>query len=568
MNATQWLLFILIIQVIHFLGTWKLYVKAGRKAWEAAIPVYNAIVLMQIINRPKWWVILLFIPIINLLMFPVLWVETIRSFKRHSLLETWLVILTLGFYIYYVNYKLEVTYVENRSLDPRSAAGEWVSSIVFAIVAATLVHTYFIQPYVIPTGSLERTLRIGDLLFVSKFHYGARTPMTAIAAPMVHDTLPFVGLPSYLRKPQLPYFRLPGFKDIKRKEIVVFSWPADTVRQFHKREKGVIKPIDKKSNYVKRCVGLPGDSLQIIDGYVHVNGKQLALPDRAKPMYNHVVTVDKDISNYLRILGRENLRARVIQVPTSVLQKNNADEIIKAASLNEIKRDSSFAYFVGNITDQRIANFLEVKTVSNMALFNLVEENAGALEAKNGIVSVERYIESAPHTRIFPQNRTHASTVDNFGPIYIPKRGATIPLKVSSLPFYKKIIKDYEHNTVSVKGNQVFLNGKVADTYTFQQDYYWMMGDNRHSSEDSRMWGYVPENHIVGTPIFIWMSVDNFMAPDGKSTNPPWKWKPRWDRIFTTVNGTGEPVSYFKYFLIALAGWFAFDFFRKKRKGK
>ncbi|HAI38750.1 MAG TPA: signal peptidase I, partial [Maribacter sp.] len=154
MNGTQWIIFILIVQVIHFLGTWKLYVKAGRKAWEAAIPVYNAIVLMQIINRPKWWVILLFIPIINLLMFPVIWVETIRSFGRNSKLETWIVVLTLGFYIYYVNYALEVTYIEDRSLQPKTAAGEWVSSILFAVVAATLVHTYFIQPYVIPTGSL------------------------------------------------------------------------------------------------------------------------------------------------------------------------------------------------------------------------------------------------------------------------------------------------------------------------------------------------------------------------------------------------------------------------------
>ncbi len=566
MDTTQWLIFILIVQVIHFLGTWKLYVKAGRKAWEAAIPVYNAIVLMQIINRPKWWVILLFIPIINLLMFPVIWVETIRSFGRTSLLETWLVILTLGFYIYYVNYALDVTHVKERSLHPRSVAGEWVSSIVFAIVAATLVHTYFIQPYVIPTGSLERTLRIGDLLFVSKFHYGARTPMTAVAAPMVHDTLPVIGLPSYLRKPQIPYFRLPGFKDIKRKEIVVFSWPADTVRQFFIKEKGVKKPIDKKSNYVKRCVGLPGDSLQIIDGYVFANGKQLDLPDRAKPMYQHVITVDKDINNYVRVFGRENFRGRVLQVPIEILDKKNAIQIINdQARLNEIKRDSSYVYYTGNISDRRIVDYLELKTVANMALFNIVEEDAKTFEAKKGIVSVERFIENNKNTRVFPQHKSHSGTVDNFGPIYIPKRGATIPLNVSSLPLYKKILKDYEHNKVQVKGNQVILNGKVAKSYTFQQDYYWMMGDNRHSSEDSRIWGYVPENHIVGTPIFIWMSFDNFVKSNG-AMNKPWKWKPRWDRIFTTVNGTGEPVSYFKYFLIALAGWFAFDFFRKKQK--
>ncbi len=567
MNATQWLLFILIVQLIHFLGTWKLYVKAGHKAWEAAVPVYNAIILMKIIKRPKWWVLLLFIPIINLLMFPVIWVETIRSFGRTSLKETWLVILTLGFYIYYVNYSLDVSYVENRSLQPQSVAGEWVSSIVFAVVAATLVHTYFIQPYVIPTGSLERTLRIGDLLFVSKFHYGARTPMTPISAPMVHDTLPILNIPSYLNKPQLPYFRLPGFKDIKRKEIVVFSWPADTVRRFFKREKGVKKPIDKKSNYVKRCVGLPGDSLQIINGYVFVNGKQLELPDRAKPMYQHVVTADTDIVKIANVLGRENFRGRIMQMPTHVLEKDKAKEIIKIAGLNEVRRDSSFVYYAGNITDQRIANILEVKSVSNMGLFNLVEKEAKSLEGKNGIIKIDKFEETNPNTRVFPQHNALKGTVDNFGPIYIPKKGATISLNVSTLPWYKKILKDYEGNTVGVKGNQVLINGEVAETYTFKQDYYWMMGDNRHSSEDSRIWGYVPENHIVGTPIFIWMSVDNFVDANGK-TNPPWKWKPRWDRIFTTVNGTGQPVSYFRYFLIALAAWFAFDYFRKKKKTK
>lgn len=312
MNGTQWIIFILIIQVIHFLGTWKLYVKAGRKAWEAAIPIYNGIVLMQIIKRPKWWVILLFIPIINLLMFPVIWVETIRSFGRKSLMESWLVVLTLGFYIYYVNYSLDVEYIEDRSLHPTTALGEWVSSIVFAVVAATLVHTYFIQPYVIPTGSLEKTLRVGDFLFVSKFHYGARVPITTIAAPMVHDTLPGLGIRSYvadvdpstyktslLNKTHLPYMRLPGVTKIDRNDIVVFSWPADTVYRFFKKERGVKKPIDKKSNYVKRCVGIPGDSLAVIDGYVYINGKQTVLPDRAKPQYDYMAYSQQGVSSKL-----------------------------------------------------------------------------------------------------------------------------------------------------------------------------------------------------------------------------------------------------------------------------
>ncbi|MFH6605016.1 signal peptidase I [Maribacter algicola] len=570
MDTTGWILFILIIQVIHFLGTWKLYIKAGRKAWEAAVPIYNAIVLMQIINRPKWWVILLFIPIINLLMFPVIWVETIRSFGRHSLLETWLVILTLGFYIYYVNYMLDVKYVENRSLHPRSVAGEWVSSIVFAIVAATLVHTYFIQPYVIPTGSLERTLRIGDLLFVSKFHYGARTPMTAVAAPMVHDTLPILGTRSYLNKPQIPYFRLPGFKKIKRNEIVVFSWPADTVRIFFKREEGVKKPIDKKSNYVKRCVGLPGDSLEVRDGYVFINGRQLELPDRAKPQYDYMVYSNKGVSTkLLQQVGVEEFNRTFIVGGLNQEQANVINQYI--LGFNK-RADGKFELITKNmgipIEVVRKYGIALTEETGRARQATLTNEMVSQLKNSNEIDSVIRVVEPVGKRGInlFPQNPDYPWNYDQLGPIYIPKAGATVPLNLKVLPLYKKIIREYEGNTVGVKGNQVTVNGEVVDSYTFKQDYYWMMGDNRDHSEDSRAWGYVPENHIVGTPIFIWLSFDNFKDAKGLNVNPPWKWKPRWDRIFTTVHGSGEPVSYFKYFLIALALYFVGDYFWKRRK--
>ncbi|ASO06135.1 signal peptidase I [Arenibacter algicola] len=574
MNGTQWIIFILIIQVIHFLGTWKLYVKAGRKAWEAAIPVYNAIVLMQIINRPKWWVILLFIPIINLLMFPVVWVETLRSFGKNSLLDTWLAILTLGLYIYYVNYFVEdVKYIENRDIHPKTALGEWVSSIVFAIVAATLVHTYLIQPFVIPTSSLEKTLLVGDFLFVSKFHYGARIPMTTVAAPMVHDTLPILKTRSYVadvdpatyktsvwNKLQLPYLRLPGFKKVKRNDIVVFSWPADTVYQFFKRQQGVRKPIDKKSNYVKRCVGVPGDSLTIKDGYVYINGEKTVLPYRAKPEFLHTVTVDGQFSNAaIELLGRENLSGNVIRVPHSSLQQERATEVIQAMNLEQIKSDTSYTYYAGNVGNQKVKDYLKSEDMNNMALFNLTEAEAKNYTGKDGIASINKFSYKNPDTSVFPQDPAHTGTVDNMGTIYIPEKGKTVPLNIEVLPIYEKIIKEYEGNDIKVNGNQILINGEVANSYTFDQNYYWMMGDNRHRSEDSRFWGYVPEDHIVGTPIFIWMSIDGIN--DGMSN-----WKVRWDRVFTTVNGDGEPTSYFKYFLILLAAWFIFDFFRKKKK--
>ncbi|MFD2588305.1 signal peptidase I [Croceitalea marina] len=565
MNGTQWILFILIIQVIHFLGTWKLYVKAGRKAWEAAIPVYNAIVLMQIINRPKWWVILLFIPIINLLMFPVVWVETIRSFGKNKLLDTWLVILTLGFYIYYINYAENVNYIEDRSLKPRSGLGEWVSSIVFAIVAATLVHTYFIQPYVIPTGSLERTLRVGDFLFVSKFHFGARVPMTAVAAPMVHDTIPVIKKRSYLNKPQLPYMRLPGFQTPKKNDIVVFSWPADTVKQFFVKSKGVKKPIDKKSNYVKRCVGTPGDSLEIIDGFVHINGKKLVLSDRAKVMSDYTIYAQKGVSSrLLEEVGADDYSRKYIASSINQNQLNLLRQSGFQVGADENNRPIIYTDKKGispEIIRQLRLSLKEETPRARMA--NMTQDMVKELKKNQNIDSIVMEVipKGQAGYNVFPQSPYYKWNVDNFGPIYIPEECATVEINAKTIPFYKKIIRDYERNEVKVTGNKVFINGKEANSYTFKQDYYWMMGDNRDHSEDSRAWGYVAEDHIVGKPVFIWMSFDNF--DEGISN-----WKFRWDRIFTTVGGSGEPKSYFKYFLILLGGWFVFDFFRKRRKSK
>ena len=509
MTINQWFLFILVLQVIHFLGTWKLYVKAGRKSWEAIIPIYNAIVLMQIINRPKWWVILLFIPIINLLMFPILWIETIRSFGKNSNVDSFLAIATFGFYIYYVNYIDDVKYIEDRSLKPRTVAGEWVSSIAFAVIAATLVHTYFMQPYTIPTSSLEKSLLIGDFLFVSKFHYGARVPMTTVAAPMVHDTLPLLKVKSYLKNPQLPYFRLPALQKIKQNDIVVFSWPVDTVEQFFKKtDRRIRKPIDKKSNYVKRCVGIAGDSLQIIDGYVYINGKKNVLPERAKLQFKYVA--------------------------------NTGGNQISVNSLRN-------RYHVREGGRTQDGNYI----------LNLASDDANRLKNNPTIVSLTREISpKGQGENVFPNVRSLHWNKDNFGPIYIPEKGKTVVLNKETLPFYKQVIVEYEKNRLEVNGNDILINGKVVSDYTFRQNYYWMMGDNRHNSEDSRYWGFVPFDHVVGKPVFIWFSWNT----DGKGLT-----KVRWERLFTTVGGSGKPVSYFYPFLGFIAILWGFSVYRKRK---
>ena len=563
MTTTEWLLFILGIQAVHFLGTYRLYIKAGRKGWEALVPIYNAVVLMQIIRRPKWWVILLFIPIINLMMFPAVWVETLRSFGRTKWVDTLLVILTFGLYLFVVNYDSKTTYDKDRDLNSKSWFGEWISALMFAVIAATLVHNYFIQPYIIPTGSLEKTLLIGDFLFVSKFHYGARTPTSAVAFPMVHDTIPIIKKRSYLKKPQLPYFRLPGFQDVKRNDIVVFSWPADTVRKFFVREKGIIKPIDKKSNYVKRCVGIPGDSLEIINGFVYINGVQNALPDRAKTQYTHYGYNNKGVSSRkLLDAGYKDFNRKYkIRKATQATYDAIAPYILGVLS-------SEDEYYTVITPSSGIPPEIIGKLrISAKELLDAKKEiTLTVLEAKEilrtGIVDsiVQRITQTkTANINFFPNAIPYDWNEDNFGPILIPKAGMTIDINEQTLPLYKKIIREYEKNELSKEDSKIFINGKEASSYTFEQDYYWMMGDNRHRSEDSRYWGYVPEDHVVGKPVLVWFSIEGIN--DGIKN-----WSIRWDRLMTTIGGTGKPISFFPYVAAILLGWQILVFIRKRKK--
>ena len=511
MTLVQWFIFFLAVQVVHFAGTWKLYQKAGRKPWEAAVPVYNAVVLMKIINRPWYWTILLFIPIVNLIMFPVIWVQILKAFGKNKTSDYIIGILTAGLYIYALNYSDKAVYNSNTETKEST-----LSSLLFAIVVATIVHTYVIQPFTIPSSSLEKTLLIGDFLFVSKLNYGARIPMTTVAAPMVHDTIPVVGIKSYSKWPQLPYMRLPGFEIPKKNDIVVFNWPADTVKKFFDANSfGIRKPVDKKSNYVKRCVAAPGDIFSLRDGVVYINGKELKLSDRAKVQYSYKLTT-KDKSSL------------------------DPNYIINDLGVNpvDVRLIGQGEYGFSSLTDEMVAKLKANSLVETLE--RTVYKNNDGMQNKN---------------YIFPYNRDNW-TVDNIGDIYIPEKGKQVSLTAETLPFYKKIIEEYEANELKVTGNEIRINGAPATTYTFKQNYYFMMGDNRHNSEDSRFWGFVPENHIVGKPVFIWMSWD--------SVNK----KIRWERMFTTVGGDGQPVSYFRYFIIALAAYLALDFFVLKKKKK
>lgn len=563
MTVTQWILFIGICQVYIFVKLWKLYKKAGFSPLLALVPFYNSIILLQIIKRPKWWVILLYIPIINLLMLPLIWVETARSFGKTSLTDSFLSWATLGFYGFYLNYISEVTYRTDRPLEPQSGFGQFIGSIIYAVVFATLVHAYFMQPYIIPTGSLEKSLLVGDFLLVSKFHYGARTPQTAVSFPMVHDTIPLVKVRSYLKKPQLPYYRIPGLQKIKRNDIVVFSWPADTVRQFFKKEARVDKPVDKKSNYVKRCVALPGDTLSLIDGIIHINGRKSKMPDRAKPLYGYTAYNSKGISaRKLVALGYNDLTRKyaISNINQSILNAlipyitgygygdQNNYEVSTGAKGLPLKLVKQYRIQAKELLEKQKTLFLTLEEAAEL-------QNIIPLDSLKRRINNSKY----PDVNIFPNTIQYNWNQDQFGPLVIPKKGVTVQLNQESWPLYKKIIQDYEHNTVSKNGDVIEINGEVTDTYTFLQDYFWMMGDNRHRSEDSRYWGFVPEDHIVGKPVFIWLSIDGFM--EGFSN-----WRVRWNRVFTTVGGSGEPVSYRWFFVAFIALWQGIVWFRKRNK--
>ena len=562
MSFIEWIYFFLIYNGLIFAGSQKLFRLAGVPGWHAIIPFYNIIKHLDIIQRPRWWIILVFIPVINLLMIPVVWVEFIKRFNHNSKIDRILVILTLGFYFFYISYVSSKTkLVKEISF---SGFERSVGSFIYAIVIATIVHNYFLQPFVIPTGSLEKTLRVGDFLLVSKFHYGARVPSTVVTLPMVHDTIPIIKTRSYLKSPQLPYIRIPGFQEIKNNDIVVFNWPADTVRKFFVKEKGVIKPRDKKSNYVKRALGIPGDTIEIKDGIIFINGKKNVLPDRAKPIFTYNIRAEKGVSsNKLKEIGIEGfIRKFIINNLTPRSYEEISNYILSISNTN----DNEYLVYTDDsgipLSIIRDNNITISELIDSTREISLTYEDAFKIENSNLFDTIYRVTQSkgVSNLNFFPNNNNFKWNNDYLGPIYIPKKGDQIDLSLDNLPLYKKIIKDYEFNDIEISNGRIIINNEEQNSYTFKQDYYWMMGDNRYNSEDSRVWGFVPFDHVLGKPVFIWMSIDGLF-------NGIQNWKFRWDRIFTTIGLDGEPRSYLPHFIAFMILWQLYVFI-KRRKSK
>jgi signal peptidase I len=360
----------------------------------------------------------------------------------------------------------------------KSATREWVDAIVFAVIAATLIRTFFIEAYVIPTPSMERSLLVGDFLFVSKVNYGARTPMTPIAFPFAHHTMPLINTKAYWDGLELPYYRLPGLSNVKKGDVVVFNYPQDTINN---------RPVDKRENYIKRCQGGPGDTLSVDDGQVFVNRKAMPNPPGEQMEY---------------------------QLQTTGMDLNP-----------QILTDLNITTYEGHIYPAMTAESAGVlKGYSNVKSITPIISAKGKTDQLTGAVFPKYF---PMHVLLNSKIPDYKWSVDNYGPIIIPKKGWTVKLDSMTFPLYERAIEVYENNKVQTVGNDILINGKKTDTYTFKMNYYWMMGDNRHDSEDSRFWGFVPEDHIVGKALFIWMSWDDNASFFGKI---------RWSRLFRGIH--------------------------------
>lgn len=545
-----WILLIALLGV-YVAAVPQLLKRAGQSSSLQFIPLLNLIPLLKILHRPWWWWLLLLVPGVNLIMLVIINVETGIAFGQRSTAKQWL----FGVLPWYALLKLAFRQQEAAFIGPRDWKGkkkgffrEWGEAIVFAVVAATVIRTFAFEAFTIPTPSMENSMLVGDYLFVSKMSYGAKVPQTPFSVPFVHNALPGSMTNSYTEWFSLPYFRLPGWGKVKRYDPVVFNFPSnDTIivhptlagydYQDYLRKEGIFiagslekylnnraaydakarkhfvedkyiactgtaieglrtRPMDKKENFVKRCVGLPGEKLELRERRLFINDKPVEDPEGAMWSY--------DVRFKLTQTDNERYRAELLRV----LEKFE----IAPGNLQPVHQHTAGANINLALTN---AQYDKLRQSS------LVDFIAPCIDS---LVTEQTNLDIFPNSPLAPFN---AWTRDNFGPVVIPARGMRVSLTPENVALYQRAIEVYEGNSWEESGGKIFINGKEATEYTFKQDYYWMMGDNRHRSLDARYWGFVPFDHIVGKPVFTWLS-KNQQAHNNSSSV-------RWNRMFRFV---------------------------------
>ena len=488
-------------------GLQKMFEKAGVPGWKAYIPFYNTWIMQDLAKRPKHWVFWQFIPVVGWFISPGIFIEFVKLFGKFTFGQHTLAALLAPFYFLYLGYSPDVKFIGPEAAHRYKKEGwrEWLDAAIFAIVAATLIRTFIFEAYTIPSGSMEKTLLVNDFLFVSKLSYGPRIPNTPLSIPFIHNYIPGTAARSYTRAVKLPYIRW-WASPIKRGDVVVFNFPlGDTVvnlkeyQSFHPfyqvlREQGngdeaagrkivlndpdqyplAVHPVDKSDNYIKRCVAIAGDTVTIRLGKVFINGIPEIPPPNSETYY--------------------------------IVQTNGQ-------ALDEDVMKEEYNVDLGNSQEFQIA--------SNNSFIMLLTEDAAAKMRQSGLGKLSPYIDTVVNNPAFSKYVTeHHWSTDNYGPIWIPKKGETLQLDAGNYSIYERPIRVYEKNDFEMRNGKFFLNDKEVTSYTFKMNYYWMMGDNRHGSQDSRFWGFVPEDRVVGKAWMIWFS---------------WDKGPRWKRLFHIV---------------------------------
>lgn len=537
--SLNWWQYLLLIELASSLYLFQYFKLAGKPAALAFVPVYKTIVLMEITGRAKWQSFLFFVPIVNHVMWVVSAYELLHVFGKRNWSDILLSILTLGIWLAIMPFREKLQYGGAPDMSVmKKQLGEFIPSALFAIVAATVIRTFSFEAYTIPTSSMEESLMVGDFLFVSKMHYGCRLPMTPFTIPLLHAEIPFFGGKTYREIVKFPYARLPKIQSVQRGDAVVFNTPED-----------IADPVDKRRNYVKRCVGLPGDSLSVRGAQVYINGERSGFPERANPQFNYYVRTNGIGFNRKQLKQEFDINF----LTNEEMRRNNDYGDMRALTNNE---------FIVTVSDHALEGFKALPNIAEIIPLN-VPINEEDMDAQLPEILKRYYQQEMGKSRyLFPneldihKDAEFHYSIDNYGPIYLPVAGDQMALNDYNYRFYQRTINTFDGHQIEKRDDGYYVDGQKSDTYTWAQSYYWMMGDNRYNSADSRYFGMVPEDHIVGKPVFIWMSYDKYAEGAQKI---------RSERVFTTVHGEGKRFSYFWPFVLIVAGY---TFWSRRRKAK